>query len=100
MIDNVRTIGATFSSVTLTWDKLDCVDRNGELTTYRIEYDTTTSNITGNDTNTTTTTFTVTGLNPNTTYMFRVAGVNSNGTGIQSTTVYESTLPSGKLNQL
>ena len=95
MVKNVRINGATYSSITLTWDQLHCVDHNGELTGYSIEYDTTASD-SEIFTSTTSITFTVTGLNPQTIYTFRVAGVNSNGTGTQSMPVNGSTLPSGK----
>ena len=95
MVQSLRSTGATFSSITLTWDVLSCVDHNGALTGYRIQYGTTTFNnmeiVTG-------TSFTATGLNSDTTYMFRVAAVNGNGSGPHSTTVNERTLPPGKYN--
>ena len=85
MTRNVRSTGATFSSITLMWDELSCVDRNGPLTGYRLEYGTTTFN---NVETVTGTPFTATGLNPSTTYMFRVAAVgSSNLIGTYSTTV-------------
>ena len=84
MIQNLHSTNATFTSIALTWDELSCVDHNGELTGYRVEYGTTTFN---NMTTLNGTSFTVTRLLANTTYMFRVAAVNSNGTGPYSTVV-------------
>lgn len=93
MVKNVRSTGATFSSITLSWDELDCVNRNGEITGYLIEY-----NFETTYTNTTRPFFTNTGLSPETTYSFRVAAVNSNGTGTPSTSINATTLPSGIAN--
>ena len=69
------------------------MDRNGEITGYRILYGTTTpldqtEMITG--TSASDRTFTASGLVPLTTYMFRIAAVNSIGVGpyseVESTT--------------
>ena len=93
MVQNVRSTGATFSSITLRWDELGCVDRNGPLTGYRIEYSTTnTETVTAGASNTS---FTVTGLDPSTTYVFDVVAVNSNHIGTATTTINSMTLPSG-----
>ena len=78
----------------LTWDELSCVERNGALTGYRIEYGTTTFDNNKMLMGASNTTVIVTNLNPDTNYMFRVAGVNSNNIGIQSS-VTQRTPPSG-----
>ena len=80
---NIRST-ITAISITLMWDRLSCVDRNGEITGYRILYGTTTpldqtEMITG--TSSSDRTFTASGLVPLTTYMFRIAAVNSDGVG-------------------
>ena len=94
MVQNLSTTGAAFN-ITVTWDELSCVDRNGELTGYRIEYGTTTFD---NMETVAVASFTATGLCPLTTYMFRVAAVNSNGTGPYSTTVNSTTsFPPGEI---
>ena len=95
MVQNVSTTGATFN-ITVTWDELSCVDRNGLLTGYRINYGTTTFNnvqtvISG-------TSFTVTGLISLTTYMFRVAAVSGILTGTYSTNVTQRTAAFPKVN--
>ena len=74
----------------MTWDELSCVERNGALTGYRIDYGTMTIDVMGASN----TTVVVTNLNPDTNYMFRVAGVNSNSIGTQSS-VTQRTPPSG-----
>ena len=93
IVQNVRSTFATFSSITLTWDELNCVDRNGPLTEYKIEFGTTNfenmKTVTG-------TSFTASGLTGNTSYMFKVAAMNSNGPGMYNTIVNSMTLPPGK----
>ncbi len=84
MVQSLSSTDATFYSITVTWDELSCVNHNGELTGYRIDYGTTTFD---NMTTDTGTSFTATGLLPLTDHMFRVAAVNGNRTGPYSTTV-------------
>ena len=71
----------TSDSITVVWDRITCIERNGEITGYTVRltqpglsviYNTTTNNLN----------FTATGLlNDNTAYHFFVAGLNINGTG-------------------
>ena len=63
----------------MTWDIIDCIERNGIITGYVVEFqeqggDRIPGEVVGQS-------FTATGLTPATHYTFRVAGVNSNGTG-------------------
>ena len=63
----------------MSWDPIECRERNGEITGYVVEWmelggTVMLSNVTGRN-------FTSTGLTPFTCYTFRVAGVNINGTG-------------------
>ena len=74
------------------------MDRNGEITGYRIQYGITTFSTTGNITGTSASdrNFSASGLVPLTTYMFRIAAVNSDGVGPYS--IVESlatTFPTG-----
>ncbi len=68
-------------NITLTWTEIDCLDRNGVITSYMIEYGE------GTDRNITITTpsnatiHLITGLKPFTEYTFTVAGVNNASTG-------------------
>ncbi len=96
MVQNVRSGDATTSSITVRWNELSCVDRNGGLTDYRIEYGTSTTfdnigTVTGTQTS-----FTANGLIPFTSYVFRVATLSGSSTGPFSNVVSMRTLlPSG-----
>ena len=70
----------TSSNVTVSWDVIECIERNGVITGYTVEFqkqdgtNTRVVNAAGQ-------TFTASGLTPHTNNTFRVAGVNNNGTG-------------------
>ena len=101
MVRNIN-ISATFSSITLAWDELSCVDQNGfVITGYRVDYGTTafsnTETISIHDTSPLT--FIATALFPLTTYIFRVAGITKSGIGEYSNTVSRKTsLSTGMYN--
>ena len=89
---------STSTSVTMMWDRLSCEGRNGEITGYRIQYGITTLSTTVNITGTSASdrNFTASGLVPLTTYMFRIAAVNSNGVGPYSNTeTLDTIFPTG-----
>ena len=69
----------TSRSIQVSWDPIECRERNGEITGYVMEWmelggTVMLSNVTGRN-------FTSTDLTPFTLYTFRVAGVNINDTG-------------------
>ncbi len=69
----------TSRSITVTWDTITCIERNGIITSYTVEV-----GPSGNPTmrtGITELTFTANGLTPFSNYIFRVAGVNSANTG-------------------
>ena len=68
------------TSVMLTWNELACLQQNGDITGYMIQYVGNSQTIT-NSSSDASTTYTVQGLDPFTEYSFSVAAVNSNGTG-------------------
>ena len=69
----------TSRSVNVSWDAINCTERNGIITGYTVEFqEQGGARIPGEVVNQT---FTASGLTPHTNYTFRVAGVNSNGTG-------------------
>ena len=68
------------TSVMLTWNELDCLQRNGDITGYMIRYDRD-SQLISDSSSDASTTYTVQGLDPFTEYSFSVAAVNSIGTG-------------------
>ena len=77
----------TFSSITVQWGAVDCIDRNGVITGYSVRYgvqgsgSTQTMNVSGGDTRQTT----ILDLSSSTTYSIQVAAVNSAGIGVYST---------------
>ncbi len=63
----------------MSWDAIECIERNGVITGYEVVFhEQGGARIPGEVVNQT---FTASGLTPHTNYIFRVAGVNSNGAG-------------------
>ena len=79
----------TSRNVMISWDTIECIERNGIITGYIVEFQEEggamiPGEVVGQN-------FTVSGLTPATHYSFRVAGVNSNGTGPFTTATITST---------
>ena len=75
----INFLSATSRSVTLSWTQIRCIERNGPITKYTVEFRKVGGPlISGVVVNRT---FITSGLIPYTNYTFRVAGVNDNGTG-------------------
>ena len=69
----------TSRSITVTWDTIECIERNGIITNYTAVFqEQGGANVPGN---TVDRTFSATELTPFTSYTFQVAGVNDVGTG-------------------
>ncbi len=69
------------TNITLTWTEIECLDRNGVITSYTIQYgEGNTRDMTIN-TQSNATTHLITGLKPFTQHTFNVAGINSVGIG-------------------
>ena len=95
---NARSTMSTATTITLMWDELNCVDRNGVITGYVVQYGITAFNTSMNVTGTSASdrTFTASGLVPLTTYMFRIAAANSDGVGpYSSVESLATTFPTG-----
>ena len=76
---HVNISSATSRSVSVSWTQIRCIERNGPITSYTVEFqEVGGALIPGVVVNRT---FIVSGLTPYTNYTFRVAGVNDNGTG-------------------
>ena len=92
----------TSSSITVQWGRVNCIDRNSEITGYTVRYGQTGSTTTVMEsvsgTSDSDRMFTASGLIPRTSYTFEVAAVSSEGTGPFSSriTVMTST-PTGKV---
>ena len=90
------------SSITVQWEAVDCIHRNGDITGYSVRYgvqgsvkrDRTVENVTGSSDDVTGTT--ISGLAPNTSYVIEVAAVNGNGTGPYSDPMYWTTSVEGQ----
>ena len=70
----------TSRSISVSWDAIDCIERNGEITGYTVEFQRLDASAVTSVT-VVNQTFTASGLTPHTNYIFRVAGFNSNGRG-------------------
>ena len=71
----------TSASVNLNWHQIDCIERNGVITNYTVVFLEQGGAVIPGEVNVMDRTFTASGLTPHTNYTFRVAGINSNGTG-------------------
>ncbi len=91
---NVVSTIITFRSITVTWDTITCIERNGIITSYTVEFGP--SGNTTMRTGITELTFTANGLTPYTNYTFQVAGVNSVNTGIYSNILTITTFEEGR----
>ena len=88
---NVRVTGATSTTVTVQWEMVPCIHRNGEITGYSVRYSgdgsTDTSFVSGGGTRQTT----ISGLTPSTDYTIQVAAINDAGTGPYSNGMVQRT---------
>ena len=76
---NIHIPSTSSRSVHVSWSKIDCIERNGPITNYTVEFqEVRGALISGVVVDRT---FTASGLTPYTNYTFRVAGVNNNDTG-------------------
>ena len=75
------TPSTTSRSVSVSWSTIECIEHNGEITNYRVVFQEQCGAVIPGEVNAMERTFTASGLTPHTNYTFRVAGVNSNGTG-------------------
>ena len=85
---SVTTSTSSFSTITVQWGEVPCIDQNGDITGYSVQYgvmgsgDTMAMSV--GRANTTETT--IGDLMSSTTYSIQVAAVNSEGTGVYSDT--------------
>ena len=90
--DSVSISAVSSSSITVQWEMVPCIHRNGDITGYSVQYtgggSTQNTSVSGGDV----TEATVTGLTASTTYAVRVAAVNGVGTGMPSSGQFIVTL--------
>ena len=94
---SVRVSNVGVTSISLEWGEVNCEDRNGEITGYSVRYGPSSSTpsqtaaVEGRAL-----TLSIDGLLIRTSYSFRVAAVNGNGTGVYSSAVTGTTaVPTG-----
>ena len=91
---SVSIFDVTNSSITVQWGLVDCIQRNGDITGYSVQYgvqesgSTQTMSVSGGAT----TEGTLSELNAASTYSIEVAAVNSVGTGVYSNLTTSTTL--------
>ena len=79
----------------VTWDTIECIERNGIITGYRVIFqEQGGADVLGN-TSTVNRTFSAEELTPYTNYTFQVAGVNDAGTGNYTTEITITTAEDG-----
>ena len=79
-------------SVNVSWNEIECIERNGMISNYTVEFLPLGGSVIPGVLMVDERRFTVSGLTPFTNYTFRVAGVNSVGTGPLSDVVTMETL--------
>ena len=79
------------SSITVQWEMVPCIHRNGDITGYSVQYtgsgSTQTLSVSGGDV----TEATITGLTASTSYSVRVRAMNDVGTGLLSSSRFTVT---------
>ena len=81
--DSVSTSSDSPSSITIQWEMVPCIHRNGDITGYSVQYgiqgqSTQTISVPGDSSGGS---YEITGLQSSTTYSIQVAAMNSAGTG-------------------
>ena len=87
----------TSTSVNINWLEVDCIERNGVIIDYTVVFQEQGGTVIPGEVNVMDRTFTASGLTPHTNYIFRVAGVNSNGTGPYSSDIMIMTEEDGNI---
>ena len=77
----------TSSSITVQWEAVDCIHRNGDNTGYSVQYGVQTKRVSGGGATQTT----ISRLTASTEYSIQVAAVNSAGTGVYSNAIMQLT---------
>ena len=85
---NVDVSEVTSSSITVQWGIVPCIEQNGDITGYIVQYGSETQSVSGGSVTETT----ISNLTPSTTYNVRVAAVNDADTGPYSSNISIMTL--------
>ena len=77
----ITLLSVTARSVNVSWNEIECIERNGMITNYAVEFSSLGGSVIPGVLMMNERRFTASGLTPFTNYTFQVAGINSNGTG-------------------
>ena len=72
---DITVVDQTLFNITISWQPIDCLDQNGNITGYVIKYNSEEKFTMSNN-------YTLTDLQPSTTYLIQVAANNTVGTGV------------------
>ena len=92
-MSNLQSSEVNYTSITVMWQSVACLQQNGEITRYSVRY--TESSESSGPFMATTPSFTGSSLFPGTSYKFEVAAVNSEGTGPYEPHVVTTVIPTG-----
>ena len=95
---NVSVVDVTSTSITITWDEVPAIDRNGIITEYEVEYNQSTFDINTTQTvivNSSSTMVQLTALHEYVNYSIQVRAYTDVGFGPYSDDIYERTLEDG-----
>ena len=80
-------------SITITWDEVQCIDRNSDITEYMIKFN-------GRIATSNTSQFIASRLFPSTTYTFQIAAKSINGTGPFNNITDSTSQPQGSIKHV
>ena len=96
-INNLQPGKINFTSITVTWQPVLCLQQNGVITYYNVRYtESSASHVASMIQSTTVTSFTAISVYPGINYTLEVAAANSNGTGPYAQIVVSTLLSRGK----
>ena len=72
---------ANSSSIIISWMEVECIEQNGPITHYIIQYGTSCDDLKTENTRDNSMSYTISGLTPNTEYIIQVAAANMHGSG-------------------
>ena len=82
-VKNLVISSSTSTSITIEWDMVECIDRNGEITGYTVKYGLVTEVVSGTNQRE----FSAVGLIPSSHYTFQVTPNSNQGNGVLSESV-------------
>ncbi len=94
-VQRISSLDNNFTSITISWQPVDCLQQNSPILSYVIRY--TETYITTGPITTTDTSFVATSLFPGTSYTFEIAAVNIDGDGPYQQLISSTQPPTGMI---